>query len=92
MDTITILGLVAAAFITFANFPQTMKLIKSRQARDISALTYILLVCGNGSWLAYGILKDDIPIMIGNSISLLLCAAILVLKYTTKKKAAPESV
>jgi len=88
MDTITILGLVAAAFITFANFPQTIKLIKSKQARDISALTYFLLVCGNGSWLAYGILKDDVPIIIGNSISLLLCATILVLKYTTKKKVA----
>lgn len=85
MDTITILGLVAAAFITFANFPQTIKLIKSQKARDISALTYILLVCGNGAWLAYGILKDDFPIIIGNSISLLLCATILVLKFTSKK-------
>lgn len=92
MESITLLGLVAATLITFANFPQTIKMIRSRKARDISALTYILLVLGNAAWLAYGILKEDVPLMVGNSISTVLCTTILVLKYTAKDKPKSDSM
>lgn len=85
MDQVKILGLLAALFITIANFPQTYKMIKTRSANDISAPTYILLVIGNAAWLAYGIINDDLPLVIGNSISTLMCALILFIKFTSDK-------
>lgn len=85
MDYIEILGLSAAFFITAANFPQTFKMIKTGSAKDISTMTYVLLVIGNGTWLAYGIIQKDIPIIAGNSISTITCVIILVIKFKSKK-------
>ncbi|RZJ65140.1 MAG: hypothetical protein EOO50_14970 [Flavobacterium sp.] len=85
MDYIKILGLFAALFITVANFPQTYKMIKTRSTDDISTVTYVLLIIGNGAWLAYGIIQEDLPLMVGNSISTLMCGLILFLKFTSEK-------
>lgn len=80
MDSTEIIGLVAAALITVANLPQLIKIIKKGSAKDISVGTYVLLIAGNGCWLAYGILKTDVPIIVGNSISTVLCSLILMYK------------
>lgn len=81
MDYVKWLGLLAALFITVANFPQTYKMICTRSVGDISTATYVLLVIGNAAWLVYGILKSDVPLIVGNSISTLSCIAILCLKW-----------
>jgi MtN3 and saliva related transmembrane protein len=85
MDYIQLLGLFAAALTTGANFPQTYKIIKSKSTEDISSITYIMLLIGGLSWVSYGILRDDIPIIIANAISVLTCASILLLKHTNDK-------
>ncbi|NUY82176.1 hypothetical protein HUK80_14825 [Flavobacterium sp. MAH-1] len=85
MDYVKWLGLFAALFITVANFPQTYKMIRTRSVGDISTATYILLVIGNAAWLVYGILKSDIPLIVGNSISTLSCVVILILKFIWPK-------
>jgi len=85
MDYIQLLGLFAAVLTTGANFPQTYKIIKSKSTEDISSITYIMLLIGGLSWVSYGILRDDIPIIIANAISALTCASILLLKHTNDK-------
>lgn len=84
MDDVKWLGLVAAFFITVANLPQTYKMIRTRSVKDISTMTYALLVVGNAAWLAYGIIRNDLPLIIGNSISTVTCIAILALKFLWK--------
>jgi len=83
MDYIKWLGFLAAFFITIANLPQTYKMIRTRSAKDISTLTYVFLVIGNAAWLIYGIIRSDMPLIIGNSISTLTCALIFLLKFTS---------
>ncbi|MBD3583842.1 SemiSWEET family sugar transporter [Flavobacterium selenitireducens] len=85
MDEVKWLGLVAAFFITVANFPQTFKMIRTGSAKDISTMTYLLLVIGNAAWLVYGIIKEDLPLIVGNSISTATCALILCLKLVSKR-------
>lgn len=85
MDYITIIGLAAATCITFANIPQTYKIIKEKDTKNISATTYTLLLIGNGLWLSYGILNKDWPIIIGNSISVVTCFVILLLNFLPQK-------
>lgn len=84
MDYIKLLGLIAAFFITVANFPQTYKIIRTGSVKDISTMTYALLVLGNACWLAYGIIKQDLPLIVGNAISTVTCTAILLLKIFAK--------
>lgn len=85
MDYIQILGLLAAVFTTGANFPQTYKIIKTKSTKDISKVTYSMLLCGGIMWLVYGILRMDIPIIIANGISATICGIILILKFSSKK-------
>lgn len=85
MDYIQIIGLSAAVLTTAANIPQTYKMIKTKSTRDISTATYGMLLVGFAMWVAYGILREDYPVLIANSISVLVCSAILFLKFCSAK-------
>lgn len=79
-QTVFWIGIAAALLITAANFPQAWKMIRTGNVTSISLWTYSLLVAGNVGWLAYGILREDVPLIICNTISTLLCVFILLLK------------
>ncbi len=85
MDYIQALGLVAAVLTTAANIPQAFKIIRTKSTQSISTMTYSLLLTGFIVWITYGILDDDLPIILANSISALVSATILFLKHTSKK-------
>ena len=84
MDYIQILGLVAAVLTTAANIPQAYKIIKTKSTKSISTMTYSLLLTGFIVWITYGFLRDDLPIILANGISALVCITILFLKHTSK--------
>jgi len=84
MDATEILGLVAAGVTTLANIPQTIKIIKTKSTKSISAFTYTMLTTGMAIWVVYGVLKNDLPIIIGNAIATLLCGTILSVKLYMK--------
>lgn len=74
------IGIAAATAITGANVPQAIKIFRTGDTKSISAMTYTLLVVGNLLWLVYGILNEDIPIILSNAIATLLCCGILLVK------------
>ncbi len=84
MDSITIIGLCAASFTTFAFLPQLIKTIKLKQTKDLSLMMYLVFVIGIVLWLIYGINKNDLPIILANIVSLLLSGTVLVLKIIYK--------
>ena len=86
MDYIKILGIVAAIITTAANIPQAVKIIRTKSTKSISAATYALLFIGQALWLAYGIIRKDLPIILANAISTALCGIILLMKLATKKQ------
>ena len=83
-DVTTAVGLAAATMTTAAFLPQAVKTWRTRQTRDISLATFTVLCLGIILWLAYGFLKQDLPLLIGNGITLILAATILVLKLKYK--------
>lgn len=85
MDYIQILGIVAAILTTAANVPQAIKIIRTKSTKSISTATYVLLLSGLILWLIYGIIKNDLPIILANGVSALLAAIILVMKLASKK-------
>jgi len=84
MDYIEALGLLAAFFTTVANIPQAIKVIKTRNVKDLSAATYSMLFVGMVLWVVYGIMKEDLPIILANSIAAALCGLILVMKIVCR--------
>lgn len=69
MQTTEIIGLIAACLTTTAFFPQVIKTVKSKSTKDISLPMYSLMFAGTVSWLMYGLLKNDLPIILANGIS-----------------------
>ena len=75
-----LIGYFAAFCTTAAFLPQVSHTIKTKDTTSISIGMYILFVSGVGLWLAYGILKHDIPIIVANSVTFLLSSIILSYK------------
>jgi MtN3 and saliva related transmembrane protein len=82
-------GIVAGIFTAASLLPQLIKLMRQKKAEDISLFFLIILFCGLGLWIWYGILRNDIPIIATNAFSLLVNTLMIVLgiKYKAKNRA-----
>lgn len=80
----TIIGLAAAACTTFSFLPQAIKVIKTKQTKDLSLVMYSVLTIGLFLWFTYGILVKDIPVIIANLITFIFAAIILTMKIRYK--------
>lgn len=74
------LGLAAGLLTTIAFIPQVIKIWQTKSAHDISLGMFSLFSSGVFLWLLYGIAIESTPIIIANSITLLLALTILGLK------------
>jgi MtN3 and saliva related transmembrane protein len=66
--------------------PQLIKTLKTKKVEEISLVMLITLMAGLGTWIYYGILRNDLPIIATNSFSLLLNISLVILKGKYKKK------
>ena len=70
-----------AAVLTTASFvPQAWHSFKTRDVSGVSLGMYSVFTLGVALWLLYGVLLQSWPLMIANSITLVLAAAILGMK------------
>jgi MtN3 and saliva related transmembrane protein len=72
----TTIGLVAGALTSLAAVPQVIKTLKTRHVRDISIWQPLLLSIGVALWMFYGILINDLPLIVAN-ITPLICNLLL---------------
>lgn len=75
-----LLGHVAGALTTGAFVPQVLRVLRTRQTRDISLATFVLFVLGVALWLVYGVLEQAWPVVVANAATLVLALVILVAK------------
>lgn len=66
--------------------PQLIKIIRDKKADDISLPMLAILFAGVALWIWYGVMKNDLIIIISNAISLMLNAVIVVLSVKYSKK------
>lgn len=85
MDTVTLIGSLAALASMASFTPQAWKIIKSRRTKDLSAVMYGITVAGFALWTAYGMLLAQWPIIVTNSVCLLLAGFILVMKLLPRR-------
>jgi len=60
---IEILGYFAAICIPLAFLPQTIKLIKTKNTSGLSIFSYSIYQLGGLTFLIFGILRNDIPMI-----------------------------
>ena len=80
MNTLDILGLVATSFTTSSFVPQVWRTWKTRDVSGISLPTYVIITIGLALWLVYGLLKNDLPLIVANSMMVVLTGAITSMK------------
>jgi MtN3 and saliva related transmembrane protein len=84
MDLTLIVGLAAATLTTAAFVPQVVKTWRTRSTRDISLGMFSVLCTGVALWLLYGLLTGDLPVILANTVTLLLAGTVLILKVKHK--------
>ncbi len=80
------LGLVAGFLTTIAFLPQLIKIWKTQSADDISIGMFTLFATGVALWGVYGLEIHSIPVVVANSVTLVLSLIILFLKMSFEKK------
>jgi MtN3 and saliva related transmembrane protein len=68
---ISIIGYIAGACSAISQFPQAVKVIKSRDTRSISPAMYSIMTLGVVFWLLYGFLLNDLPMILANGVALI---------------------
>lgn len=74
------IGFIAACLTTSSFLPQALKIWRSRSARDVSLVMYLMMAMGSALWLAYGLLIGSAALIAANSTALALVTCILALK------------
>ncbi len=81
-----IVGLIAALLTTLAFAPQAIHSIRTRNTEGISLSMYVLFLSGVSVWLIYGILVDDLAILLANIFTFLLALPVLIITLINKLK------
>ena len=81
---ITYIGFFAAFCTTIAFLPQAIKVYKTKSTKDISLYMFLIFTVGVLSWLIYGLIINDLPIIFANTVTLIL--SIFILAYKIKFK------
>ncbi|MBF0253084.1 MAG: SemiSWEET transporter [Candidatus Omnitrophica bacterium] len=81
-----IIGHVAAFCTTVSFVPQVVKLVKTGEAEGISLIMYLIFTFGVLCWLTYGIILEQWPIIIANSVTIFFCIAIIYIKIKSEIK------
>jgi MtN3 and saliva related transmembrane protein len=84
MDFHTIIGLTAGFCTTVAFLPQAIKTWKTKSAKDLSLGMYSIFCTGIILWLIYGILINDLPVILTNLATMILATSILYFKLSYK--------
>jgi MtN3 and saliva related transmembrane protein len=88
MDLQQITGIAAGVLTSTSMLPQLVKLVKEKKADAISPVMLIILICGLALWTWYGVMLNDLPIIVTNAFSLVVNTTILILRqvYSRRKR------
>ena len=86
MDTLTLLGLVAASLTTVSFVPQVLKIWKTKSAGDLSFAMFGTFCVGVVLWLVYGLMLQNLPIILSNLVTLTLCVTALSLMFRYRQR------
>jgi MtN3 and saliva related transmembrane protein len=80
--------MLAGTLTSVAAVPQLIKTLRTRHARDISVWQPLLLSLGVALWLIYGIMINDMPLILANIVPLACNVLLTILKLLYRNDAA----
>ncbi|MEI6947793.1 SemiSWEET transporter [Paraflavisolibacter sp. H34] len=88
MELMQVIGMAAGALTSVSMLPQLVKIVKEKEADNVSVVMLVVLLSGLALWTVYGLMREDWPIIVTNSFSFLLNATVLALriKYSGVKE------
>ncbi|MFY7963728.1 MAG: SemiSWEET family sugar transporter [Chitinophagaceae bacterium] len=78
------LGLFGAFLSAITFIPQVIQTYKTKSVKDLNLSMLLIVFSSVIIWLVYGFAKDLLPVIIANSIILILSAILLYFKATFK--------
>ncbi|MBM3251317.1 MAG: hypothetical protein FJZ11_00850 [Candidatus Omnitrophica bacterium] len=79
MNSFTV-GIIAGALCAISFIPQIVKIFRTKQAKDLSLITFAVFTIGVSFWLIYGIMIKQLPVILANGTTLILILIILTAK------------
>lgn len=80
-----IIGIAAGILTSISMLPQLVKVIKEKDVENLSGGMISILLAGVILWVAYGIMKNEWPIIIPNVFSVLVNSLLLIYFFKFKK-------
>ncbi|SEM67519.1 MtN3 and saliva related transmembrane protein [Chryseobacterium taichungense] len=81
-----ILGIVAGILTSVSMIPQLVKVLKEKNAEDLSWTMILVLISGLSLWVWYGFLKNELPIILSNAFAVIVNVILLICCMIYKKK------
>lgn len=82
MTTLEFVGATASLLSILNQFPQAIKVFRTKDTRSISLLMYCIVVVCIFMWLVYGLMLKDGPLIWANAISLIPIVYIFIMKVS----------
>lgn len=80
MITAITVGYIASVLSILNQFPQAIKVLRTKDTRSISLVMYCIVVVAITMWLIYGIMLKDGPLIWANALSLIPIVYIFIIK------------
>jgi len=81
-----VLGIIAGILTSVSMIPQLIKVIKEKDAENLSWVMLTILITGLSLWVWYGFLQDELPIIVSNAFAVLVNITLLICFLIFKKK------
>ncbi|HUT26784.1 MAG TPA: SemiSWEET transporter [Methanomassiliicoccales archaeon] len=75
-----LLGLTAGFITTMGFVPQVIKGYRTGSMKDVSLTMPVLLMVGLSLWLLYGLVIQDLPVILWNAVAMILNGTLVLLK------------
>lgn len=85
MIDIAMIGLLAGTLTTGSQVPQALKIWRTGSTGDLSSGWILALLAGTVTWLCYGLLISDAPLILFNGASVFIVGYIAAVKFAIIK-------
>jgi len=86
MTISSLIGIMAAFLTTIAFVPQVLRVMRTRDTHAISLWMYLLFSTGLMLWLVYGVMLSLWPVILANSVTLLLSLIVIYFKVRSHNR------
>jgi len=89
MNITHLIGISAGIFTSISMLPQLIKIIREKEAENVSIVMILVLSFGLALWIVYGIMREDWPLIVTNSVSVTI--NMIMLFYRIRYNGVKES-